>query len=62
MQKKIPKFVKFIYKKKERLWAKFTKLEKDILYGKVANSPITKGFKFNDLVKIKLSNVVEYID
>jgi hypothetical protein len=61
MQKKVPKFVKFIYKKKERLWVRVNKLEKDIVYGSVANNPITKGLKFNDLVQIKLSNVVDYI-
>ena len=61
MQKKMPKFVKFIYKKKERLWVRVNKLENNIFYGKVANNPITKGLKFNDLVKIKLSNVVDYI-
>ncbi len=61
MPKKIPKFVKFIHKKKERLWVSVNKIEKDIVYGKIANNPITKGLKLNDLVKIKLSNVVDYI-
>ena len=61
MARKIPKFVKFIYKKKERLWVSVNKIEKDIVYGKIANNPIAKGLTFNDLVKIKLSNVVDYI-
>ena len=61
MRKKIPKFIKFIYKKREILWVRVDKLENDIVYGKVANNPISKGLKFNDLVKIKLSNVVDYI-
>ncbi len=61
MTKKIPKFVKFSYKKKERLWVRVVKLENDTVHGRVANNPITKGLKFNDLVKIKLSNVIDYI-
>ena len=61
MRKKIPKYSNFIYKKKERLWVRVDKLENDIVYGKVANNPISKELKFNDLVKIKLSNVVDYM-
>ncbi len=49
------------FKSKGRLWVKIDKLENDIVYGKVANNPITKESKFNDLVKIKLSNVIDYI-
>ena len=61
MRKKIPKFIKFIYKKKERLWVRVDKLENDIVYGKLANVPISSGIKFNDIVKIKLSNVIDYM-
>ncbi len=61
MEKKMPKFVKSVYKKKERLCVKVNKLEKYIVYGTVANNPITKGLKFNDIVKLKLSDVVDYI-
>ena len=61
MPKKISKIVKFKYKKKERLWVRVVKLENDTVHGRVANNPITKGLKFNDLVKIKLSNVIDYI-
>ncbi len=61
MQPKIPKFVKSSYKNKERLWVKVDKLEKGIIYGKLATNPISKGIKFNDLVNIKLSHAIEYI-
>ncbi len=61
MMKKIPNFVKFSYQKKERLWVRVVKIEKDIVIGRVAANPITEGLKFNDLVKIKLSNVIDYI-
>ncbi len=40
---------------------KVVKLEMSIFHGKVANNSISKGLKFNDIVKIKLADVVEYI-
>ncbi len=61
MVRKIPTFVKFSYKNKERLWVSVNKIEKGIIYGKLANNPISNGIKFNDLVKIRLSHVIEYI-
>ncbi len=50
MTTKIPKFVKFSYANKECLWIRVDKLEKGIIYGKLANNTIYKGIKFNDLV------------
>ena len=61
MRKRSPRFIKYIYKKRERLWVHVDKIENDVVYGKVANNPVSKGLTFNDLVKIKLSNVVDYI-
>ncbi len=61
MPKNIPTIVKFMYKKKERLWVKVDKLEKDIVFDKLANNPISTGLTFNDLVKLKLSSVIDYI-
>ena len=45
---KIPKFVKFRYKNRERLWLKVEKVTEKYYIGTVANDPIEKGLKFGD--------------
>ena len=45
---KIPKFIKFRYKNRERLWLQVEKVTDKYYIGPVANNPIEKGLKFGD--------------
>ena len=56
-----PKYIKYSYKNRERLWVKVDKIVGNNVYGKIANTPIEKGLKFGDLVKIRLSQVLDSI-
>ena len=57
---RLPNFVKFSYKHRERLCVKAKKLEGDSFIGTIANDPVTTAkLKFVQNVKIKESNVVD---
>ncbi len=55
-----PKFVKYRYNN-ERLWIKVRKTKAAYIYGKIDNTPISVGIYKNDIVKIKLSDVLDII-
>ena len=59
---KIPKFIKFRYKNKERLWLKVEKVTDKYYIGAVANDPIEKGLKFGDRRRILKTSIfdIEY--
>ena len=56
---KIPKFVKFRYKNRERLWLKVEKVTDKYYIGTVANDPIEKGLKFGDKRKVLKTEIVD---
>ena len=52
---KTPKFIKFIYRDKERLWLKVSKFENSY----VDSNTVPKGTTYNQYVKVRKNNVVE---
>ena len=54
-----PKFIKFIYRNKERLWLRVVYFENKYYYGYVDNVPLSKGIKYNQYVKVNKNKVVE---
>ena len=56
---KIPKFVKFRYKNRERLWLKVEKVTGKYYIGIVANDPIEKGLKFGDKRRVLKTEIVD---
>ena len=59
MKDRLPRYIKFRYKNKERLWVQVERIEGNYIYGKVANNPITEGLKFGDIVKVHKHKVVD---
>ena len=55
----MPRYVKFSYKHRERLWVKVDRIEGNYYIGTLANYPITKGLKFGDTVKIDINKVID---
>ena len=56
---KIPKFVKFRCKNRERLWLKVEKVTEKYYIGTVANDPIEKGLKFGDKRKVLKTEIFD---
>jgi hypothetical protein len=57
--KKLPRYVKFRYRNRERLLVKVDRIEGNYYIGTLADNPITKGLKFGDIVKVDISKVVD---
>ena len=57
--KKLPKYIKFVYRNRERLWVKVERREGNYYIGTIANKPITRGIKFGEAVKVDVHKVVE---
>ena len=55
-----PKFVKYRFGN-ERLWIKIRKIKAGYVYGKIDNTPISVGIYKNDIVKLKLSEILDTI-
>ena len=55
-----PKYIKYKYKN-ERLWVKVFKLKAGYVYGKIDNTPISIGIYKNDIVKIKINDIIDAI-
>ena len=56
---RIPKFVKFRYKNRERLWLKVERVTDKYYIGTVANDPIEKGLKFGDHRRVLKTNIFD---
>ena len=56
---RIPKFVKFRYKSRERLWLKVEKVTDKSYIGAVANDPTEKGLKFGDHRRVLKTNIFD---
>ena len=54
-----PKFIKFIYRNKERLWLRVGCFESKYYYGYVDIVPLSKGINYNQYIKVNKNKVVE---
>ena len=59
MIKKIPKFIKFIYRNRERLWVRVDKFEGNYYYGHIDNIPVSKAIKKGQYVKVNKNKVID---
>ena len=59
MVNKLPKFIKFIYRNKERLWLRVVKFENNYYYGYIDNIPISKGIKKDQYIRVHKNKVLE---
>ena len=59
MYKKKPKYVKFIYRIKERLWLKVDRVEGNYIYGTLDSKPVSSSKKLGDEMKVNVNNVIE---
>ena len=59
MVNKIPKFIKFIYRNRERLWLRVEKLEGNFYLGYIDNIPVSKGIKFHQYIRIHKNKVMD---
>ena len=53
MVNKLPKYIKFNYRNKERLWVKDEKIENNYYYGYIDNKPISTNIKYNQYFKVQ---------
>ena len=54
-----PKFIKFVYKNRERLWAKVVEMKGNWYVATVANNPISKGIRYGDTITIHKNKVID---
>ena len=59
MINKIPKFIKFNYRNKERLWLKVEKIENNYYYGYIDNIPLSQTIKCNQYIRVHKNKIVE---
>ena len=63
LKSKHPKYIKYSYRNKEFIWVKVDEYDenKNIYYGTIDNTPVTKSIKKGDHVKVNKNKVVEII-
>ena len=54
-----PKFIKFNYRNKERVWLKIHKIEGNYYYGYIYNIPISKTIKYKQYMRIHKNRILE---
>ncbi len=59
MVNKLPKFIKFNYRNKERVWVKVEKIEGNYYYGNIDNIPISKSLKYKQYIRVHKKNVID---
>ena len=59
MNKRKPKYVKFIYRIKERLWLKVDRVECNYIYGTLDSKPVSSSKKLGDEMKVNVNKVIE---
>ena len=59
MVNKLPKFIKFNYRNRERLWLRVDKYEGNYYYGYIDNKPISKTIKFNQYIRVYKNKVLD---
>ena len=54
-----PKFIKFNYRNKERLWLRVIKYENNYYYGYIDNIPISTNIKYKQYIRIHKNKTLE---
>ena len=55
----VPKYIKFNYRNKERVWVKVEKIEGNYYYGYIDNIPISKGIKYKQYIRVHKNKIVD---
>jgi hypothetical protein len=63
LKSKHPKYIKYSYRNKEFIWVKVDEYDdnKNIYYGTIDNTPISKSIKKGDRVKVHKNKIVDII-
>ena len=56
---KHPKFIKFVYKNREGLWAKVVDVKGNWYVATVDNKPISKGIRYGDTITRHKKKVID---
>jgi len=59
MVNKIPKFIKLIYRNRERLWLRVVKVEGNFYLGHIDNIPVSKAIQKGQYVKVNKNKVID---
>ena len=54
-----PKFIKFNYRNKERVWLNNYKIEGNYYYAYIDNIPISKTIKYKQYMRIHKNKIIE---
>ena len=54
-----PKYIKFNYRNKERVWVRVEKFQNNYYFGYIDNIPISKGLKYKQYIRVHKKNVLE---
>ena len=54
-----PKYIKFNYRNKERVWLRVEKIQNNYYYGYIDNIPISKGLKYKQYMRIHKNRILE---
>ena len=54
-----PKYIKFNYRNKERVWVRVVKIEGSYYYGYIDNIPISKGLKYKQYIRVHKNKIIE---
>ena len=54
-----PKFIKFNYRNKERVWLKIHKIENNYYYGYIDSIPISNTLKYKQYMRIHKNRILE---
>ena len=55
----IPKYIKFNYRNKERVWVRVVKIEGNYYYGNIDNIPISKTIKYKQYIRIHKNKILD---
>ena len=55
----VPKYIKFNYRNKERVWVKVEKIQNKYYYGYIDNIPISKGLKYKQYMRIHKNKIID---
>ena len=56
-----PKFIKFNYRNKERVWLRVIKIENNYYYGYIDSIPISNTLKYKQYMRIHKNRLIEMI-
>ncbi len=55
----VPKYIKFNYRNKERVWLRIVKYENNYYYGYIDSIPISKTLKYKQYIRVHNKNVID---